>query len=289
MAKSHEIEHPIKAFGWAARDTSGVLSPSTSREGVGVLIGSCRKCDSCTNDLEQYCPSHIGTYSTTYYDGTTTYGGYSDFMLDKPGLNIGVVGLGGLGHMAVKFAKAFGCNVTVISTSINKKDEAIKHLGANSFLISHDQEQMQFFIEIMYMSSDHKSSDMFAYIETVCATSTLDGIIDTVSAEHPIAPLLNILKPRGKLVMVGLPPKPLELPAWPLLMGRKIMGGSIIGGMKETQEMLDFAAKHNITPQVEVVSLDYVNIAVERLLKSNIKYRFVLDIGKTSKAGCKLI
>ncbi|WMV53236.1 hypothetical protein MTR67_046621 [Solanum verrucosum] len=145
----------------------------------------------------------------------------------------------------------------------------------------------------MYMSG-HKSSDMFAYIETG-ATSTLDGIIDTVSAEHPIAPLLNILKPHGKLVMVGLPPKPLELPAWPLLMGNrnnsnlKIMGGSIIGGMEETQEMLDFAAKHNITPQVEVVSLDYVNIAMERLLKSNVKYRFMLDIGKTSKVGCKLI
>uniref|UniRef100_M1BBJ4 Alcohol NADP+ oxidoreductase n=1 Tax=Solanum tuberosum TaxID=4113 RepID=M1BBJ4_SOLTU len=139
----------------------------------------------------------------------------------------------------------------------------------------------------MYMSG-HKSSDMFAYIETG-ATSTLDGIIDTVSAEHPIAPLLNILKPHGKLVMVGLPPKPLELPAWPLLMGRKIMGGSIIGGMEETQEMLDFAAKHNITPQVEVVSLNYVNITMERLLKLDVKYRFVLGIGKTSKAGCKLI
>ncbi|XP_010312669.1 8-hydroxygeraniol dehydrogenase-like [Solanum lycopersicum] len=357
MAKSHEIEHPIKAFGWAARDTLGVLSPfNFSRRatgendvqfkvlycgichsdlhmlknewdnskypivpgheivgvvtevggkvekvkvgdnvGVGVLVGSCRKCDSCTNDLEQYCPSHIGTYSTTYYDGTTTYGGYSDLMvanehfvlrwpenlpmeaapllcagittysplkyfgLDKPGLNIGVVGLGGLGHMAVKFAKAFGCNVTVISTSINKKDEAIKHLGANSFLISHDQEQIK------------------------GATGTLDGIIDTVSAEHPIAPLLSILKPHGKLVMVGLPPKPLELPVFPLLMGRKIMGGSIIGGMKETQEMLDFAAKHNITPQVEVISMDYVNIAMGRLSKSDVKYRFVLDIGKTLK------
>ncbi|KAF3641608.1 putative mannitol dehydrogenase [Capsicum annuum] len=241
MAKSYENEHPIKAFGWSARDTSGILSPfNFSRRatgendvqfkvlycgichsdlhkiknewgnskypivpgheivgvvtevgskvnkvnigdnvGVGVLIGSCRTCNSCTNDLEQYCPSAISTYNTMYYDGTTTYGGYSDLMvanehfvfrwpenlpmeaapllcagittysplkyfgLDKPGLHIGVVGLGGLGHMAVKFAKAFGANVTIISTSINKKDEAIKLLGANSFLLSHDPEQMQ--------------------------------------------------------------------------------------------------------------------------------------------------
>ncbi|XP_009615339.1 8-hydroxygeraniol dehydrogenase-like [Nicotiana tomentosiformis] len=358
MAKSPETEHPIKAFGWAANDTSGVLSPFNfsrratgendvqfkvlycgichsdlhmlknewgnskypivpgheivgvvtevgsnvekvkvgDKVGVGVLVGSCLKCENCTNDLEQYCPSHIATYSTTYYDGTTTYGGYSNLMvadqhfvvhwpenlpaeaapllcagittysplkyfgLDKPGLNIGVVGLGGLGHMAVKFAKAFGCKVTVISTSVNKKDEAIERLGADSFLLSRDPEQMQ------------------------AAASTLDGIIDTVSADHPILPLLNILKPHGKLVVVGAPPKPLELPIFPLIMGRKIVGGSIIGGMKETQEMLDFAAKHNVIPDVEVVAMDYVNTALERLLKSDVKYRFVLDVGKTLKA-----
>ncbi|XP_019227609.1 PREDICTED: 8-hydroxygeraniol dehydrogenase-like isoform X2 [Nicotiana attenuata] len=264
--------------------------------GVGVLVGSCQKCENCTNDLEQYCPSHIATYSTTYYDGTTTYGGYSNLMvtdqhfvvrwpenlpaeaapllcagittysplkyfgLDKPGLNIGVVGLGGLGHMAVKFAKAFGCKVTVISTSVNKKDEAIERLGADSFLLSRDPEQLQ------------------------AAASTLDGIIDTVSADHPILPLLNILKPHGKLVVVGAPPKPLELPVFPIIMGRKIVGGSIIGGMKETQEMLDFAAKHNIIPDVEIVAMDYVNTALERLLKSDVKYRFALDVGETLKA-----
>ncbi|XP_075104764.1 8-hydroxygeraniol dehydrogenase-like [Nicotiana tabacum] len=358
MAKSPETEHPIKAFGWAARDTSGVLSPFNfsrratgkndvqfkvlycgichsdlhmlknewgnskypivpgheivgvvtevgsnvekvkigDKVGVGVLVGSCQKCENCTNDLEQYCPSHIATYSTTYYDGTTTYGGYSNLMvtdqhfvvrwpenlpaeaapllcagittysplkyfgLDKPGLNIGVVGLGGLGHMAVKFAKAFGCKVTVISTSVNKKDEAIERLGADSFLLSRDPEQLQ------------------------AAASTLDGIIDTVSADHPILPLLNILKPHGKLVVVGAPPKPLELPVFPIIMGRKIVGGSIIGGMKETQEMLDFAAKHNIIPDVEIVAMDYVNTALERLLKSDVKYRFVLDVGKTLTA-----
>ncbi|KAK4707681.1 hypothetical protein R3W88_028606 [Solanum pinnatisectum] len=149
-------------------------------------------------------------------------------------MHIGVVGLGGLGHMAVKFAKAFGTKVTVISTSISKKDEAIERLGANSFLVSLDPEQMQ------------------------AAGGSLDGIIDTVSAVHPIFPLLNLLKTR-----------------------RKLVGGSAIGGVKEIQEMVYFTEKHNITPDVEVVPMEYMNTAVERLVKSDVKYRFVLDIGNT--------
>nr|GMC67549.1 8-hydroxygeraniol dehydrogenase-like [Ipomoea batatas] len=155
------------------------------------------------------------------------------FGLDKPGLHIGVVGLGGLGHMALKYAKTFGCHVTVISTS----------------------------------------------------ASTLDGIIDTVAAVHPILPLLSLLKTNGKLVMVGAPEKPLELPIFPLLMGRKLVAGSLIGGIKETQEMLDFSAKHNVVPEVEVVPVDYANTAIERLAKADVKYRFVLDIGNTLKAA----
>ncbi|XP_060184641.1 8-hydroxygeraniol dehydrogenase-like [Lycium barbarum] len=359
MAKSYEDEHPIKAFGWAARDTSGVLSPFNfsrrvtgekdvqfkvlycgichsdlhmlknewgnskypivpghevvgvvtevgskvekfkvgDKVGVGCMVGSCRECENCNVDLENYCPRQILTYNSYNSDGTLTFGGYSDIMvsdehfvvhwpenlsmdaapllcagittysplryygLDKPGMHIGVVGLGGLGHMAVKFAKAFGTKVTVISTSASKKQEAIERLGADSFLISRDPEQMQ------------------------AAISTLDGIIDTVSAVHPILPLLSLLKSHGKLVMVGAPEKPVELPVFPLLMGRKLVAGSLIGGMKETQEMLDFAAKHNITPDVEVVPMDYVNTALERLLKSDVKYRFVLDIGNTLKAA----
>lgn len=354
MAKSPEEEHPIKAFGWAARDTSGVLTPfNFSRRatgekdvqfkilycgvchtdlhflknewgvtrypvvpgheivgvvtevgnkvdkfkigdkiGVGCLVGSCQKCDNCANDLENYCPKQIQTYGQMYIDGTMTYGGYSDIMvvdehfavhwpenlpmeaapllcagittysplkyygLDKPGLNIGVVGLGGLGHMAVKFAKAFGANVTVISTSPSKKEEALQHLGADKFLLSNNPEQIQ------------------------GAMNTLDGIIDTVSAVHPLLPYLGMLKPHGKHVIVGAIPQPLEMPVFPLILGRKTIAGSAMGGMKETQEMLDFAAKHNITPDVEVVAMDYVNTALERLVKSDVKYRFVLDMGK---------
>ncbi|KAF9675602.1 hypothetical protein SADUNF_Sadunf09G0049300 [Salix dunnii] len=357
-AKSHEEEHPNKAFGWAARDQSGVLSPfqfsrrvtgekdvafkvlfcgichsdlhmaknewgiSTyplvpgheivgqvtevgskvekfkvgDKVGTGGLVGSCHSCDSCSNNLENYCPEMILTYSAKYHDGTITYGGYSDIMvadehfivripdnlpldaaapllcagitvysplrsygLDKRGMHVGVVGLGGLGHVAVKFAKAMGLKVTVISTSPSKKQEALGHLGADSFLVSHDQDGMQ------------------------AAAGTMDGIIDTVSATHPISPLIGLLKTRGKLVLVGAPAKPLELPVFPLLLGGKIVGGSGGGGMKETQEMIDFAARNNITAGIEVISMDYVNTAMERLLKGDVRYRFVIDIGNTLK------
>ncbi|PRQ57176.1 putative mannitol dehydrogenase [Rosa chinensis] len=190
---------------------------------VGCIVGACRSCDNCTDHLENYCPKQILTYSAKYYDGTTTYGGYSDIMdadehfvlrildnlpldcaapllcagittysplryfgLDKPGMHVGVVGLGGLGHVAVKFAKAMGVKVTVISTSPNKKEEAVKHLGADSFLVSRDQDQMK------------------------AAIGTMDGIIDTVSAQHPLLPLIGLLKSHGKLFMVGAPEKPLD-------------------------------------------------------------------------------
>ncbi|CAL5371645.1 unnamed protein product [Camellia sinensis] len=241
--------------------------------GVGCMVGACHSCDSCKNDLENYCPKVILTYNSIYYDGTMTYGGYSDHMvateryvvripdnlpldacapllcagittysplryfgLDKPGLNL-------------KFAKAFGLIVTVISTSPCKKKEAIEH------------HEMQ------------------------AAMGTLDGIIDTVSAVHSLLPLLGLLKSHGKLVLVGAPEKPFELPAFPLLMGRKIVAGSNIGGMKETQEMIDFAGKHNITADIEVIPADYVNTAMERLSKADVKYRFVIDIGNTLKAA----
>ncbi|KAJ1391823.1 Polyketide synthase, enoylreductase domain [Sesbania bispinosa] len=352
MATQPEVEHPKKAFGWAARDSSGFLSPFNSPEdvafkvlycgmchsdlhrvkndwgtstyplvpgyeiigvvtevgskvqkfkigdkvGVGCMVNSCRKCENCVNNFENYCPQFTLTYGAKYIDGTTTYGGYSDSMVvdehfvlripdgfpldaaapllcggitvysplryygfDKPGLHVGVVGLGGLGHIAVKFAKAFGAKVTVISTSPNKKEEAIQHLGADSFLVSTDQDQMQ------------------------AAMGTLDGIIDTVFATHPLLPLINLLKPHGKLVIVAGAEKPLEMPVAPLLTGRKMIGGSLIGGIKETQEMIDFAAQHNVKPDIEVIPIDYVNTAMERLLKGDVKYRFVIDIGNTLK------
>ncbi|GER53960.1 alcohol dehydrogenase, partial [Striga asiatica] len=293
MVKAPEDEHPVKAFGWAARDTSGILAPfhfsrratgekdvklkilycgvchsdlhSVKNEtgrvtypvlpgheiagivtevgsgvtkvkvgdqvGVGCMAGSCRTCASCKDDLENQCPNMVLTYRSKYFDGTPTYGGYSDIMvcdehfvvrwptgmpldagcpllcagittyspmkffgLDKPGISLGVVGLGGLGHVAVKFAKAFGAKVTVISTNPDKKEEAIKSLGADSFLVSHDQDQMM-----------------------------------------------------------------------------------------ETQEMMDFAAKHNITADIEVIPMDYINEAMERLEKADVKYRFVIDIAGSLK------
>nr|ANQ45226.1 putative ADH [Catharanthus roseus] len=323
MEKAPEEQHPVKAFGWAARDTSGVLSPFNfsrrheivgvatevgcsvnkfkvgDKVGVGCMVGSCRSCQNCTNDLENYCSRMILTYNGVYHDGTPTYGGYSDnvvvdehfvvqipenmpldavapllcagittysplryFGLDKPGMNVGVVGLGGLGHVAVKFAKAFGNKVTVISTSPHKKKEALEHLGADSFLVSTDADEMQAVI------------------------ATLDGIIDTVSAVHTLFPLISLLKSHGKLIMVGAPDRPLELPIFPLLAGRKIVAGSGIGGMKETQEMVDFAAKHNITADIEVIPIDYINTAMDRLAKGDVKYRFVIDVGNTLKKEC---
>nr|WKU61923.1 cinnamyl alcohol dehydrogenase-like 5 [Rauvolfia serpentina] len=361
MAKSFEEEHPVKAFGWAARDSSGVLSPfkfsrratgekdvrfkvlftgichsdlhhlknewGTSKYplvpgheivgvvtevgskvegfkvgdkvGVGCLVGSCRSCEDCTDDLENYCPKKILTYDgLPYHDGTMNFGGYSDHMvvdehfalqwpenlpldagapllcagittyspmkyfgLDKPGLHIGVVGLGGLGHVAVKFVKAFGSKVTVISTSPSKKEEALKNLGADSFLVSRDADAMQ------------------------AAASTLHAIIDTVSAVHPLLPLISLLKNHAKYIMLGAPEKPLELPVFPMLMGRKIVAGSNIGGLKETQEMLNFAAEQGITANVEVVPIDNANTALERLAKNDVRYRFVIDVGNTLKAA----
>ncbi|KAA8531462.1 hypothetical protein F0562_006185 [Nyssa sinensis] len=261
------------------------------------MVGSCNSCDNCSNNLENYCPNLILTLASIYHDGTTTYGGYSDIMvadehyvlriadnlpldasapllcagitvyspfkyfgLDKPGMHVGVVGLGGLGHLAVKFAKAFGVKVTVISTTPGKKKEAIEILGAHSFLVSRDPLQME------------------------AAKGTMDGIIDTVSAIHPLLPLIDLLKSHGKLIMVGAPEKPLELPVFPLLLGRKTVVGSNTGGMKEIQEMIDFAAEHNITSDIEVIPIDYVNTAMERLIKADVRYRFVIDIGNTLKA-----
>ncbi|KAG0492553.1 hypothetical protein HPP92_005951 [Vanilla planifolia] len=264
------------------------------KAGVGYLVGSCGSCDGCKQNMENYCPKLIFTYNSTDKDGTTSYGGYSNFIvvnqsfvlklpdnlpMDKAapllcagitvysplrssglaehGKHLGVVGLGGLGHVAVKFGKAFGMKVTVISSSASKKDEAIRRLGADAFLVSRDPEQIQ------------------------AAVGTMDGIIDTVSAKHDLATLISLLKIKGKLMMVGAPDQPLEVPVFPLLFGGKAISGSIIGGIKETQEMLEFAGKHDITAEIELVSASYANEALERLAKGDVRYRFVIDIGNT--------
>ncbi|XP_039069851.1 probable mannitol dehydrogenase [Hibiscus syriacus] len=266
------------------------------RVGVGSMVGSCNSCDNCADDIENYCPKMIFTYGGKYYDGSVTYGGFSDTMvvdehfafgipknlpldaaapllcagitvysplsfygLDMPGLHVGVVGLGGLGHLAVKFVKAMGTKV-VISTSPGKQKEALENLGADSVLVSRDQDQLQ------------------------AANGTFDGFVDTVSGQRPLLPLLGLLKSHGKLVVLGAAEKPFKLPASHLIQGRKLIGGSMIGGMKETQEMIDFKAKHDIKADIEVISMDYVNTAMDRLLKADVKYRFVIDIGNTLKA-----
>ncbi|XP_020573302.1 LOW QUALITY PROTEIN: probable mannitol dehydrogenase [Phalaenopsis equestris] len=263
--------------------------------GVGCLVGSCHSCENCIQNQENYCSKLILTYNSIDTDGTITYGGYSDKIvvnqhfvvklpenlamdkvapllcagitvynsmkslgLNEAGKHLGVVGLGGLGHIAVKFGKAFGMKVTVISSSMKKREEAIKQLGADDFLISSDPQHMQ------------------------GAIGTMDGIINTVSAKHNLVPLIALLKTKGKLAMVGAPEHPLELHVAPLLFGGKTITGSLIGGMKDTQEMIDFAGEHNITAEIELIGADYVtNEAMKRLAKADVRYRFVIDIGNT--------
>ncbi|KAJ4953011.1 hypothetical protein NE237_029843 [Protea cynaroides] len=218
--------------------------------GVGCMVGACHSCENCKNDLENYCPKSIFSYNATYYDQTRTYGGYSDVMVANERYVI-------LMPENLPLDAAAPYCVLGSRTSPSKEKEAIQHLGADSFLISRNPDQMQ------------------------AAMNTLDGIIDTVSAVHPLQPLFGLLKSHGKLILIGAPEKPLELPVLPLLMGRKLAAGSFTGGMKETQEMIDFAGKHNITADIEIIPMDYVNTAMDRLSRADVKYRFVIDIAKT--------
>ncbi|OVA03809.1 Alcohol dehydrogenase superfamily [Macleaya cordata] len=266
------------------------------RVGVGCLAASCLECEYCKDSQENYCEKLQFTYNGIFWDGSITYGGYSKMLvadkryvvhvpeglpldaaapllcagitvftplkdnnlLEGPGKKIGVVGLGGLGHVAVKFGKAFGHHVTVISTSPSKENEAKARLGADHFIVSTNSEQMQ------------------------AGKKTMDFIIDTVSAEHSLGPILELLKVNGTLSIVGAPDKPLGLPAFPLIFGKRAVKGSIIGGIKETQEMLDLCAKHNITCDVEVVKPDQINEALDRLARNDVRYRFVIDIASKS-------
>nr|WKU61909.1 demethyldihydrocorynantheine, demethylcorynantheidine synthase 3 [Mitragyna speciosa] len=258
--------------------------------GVGTMIGACRTCYSCTNNLENYCPKAVlieanngGCSNLVVADedfvfrwpeklpldlgapllcaGITTYSPLKNFGLDKPGLHVGVAGLGGLGHIAVKFLKAFGAKVTVISSSDKKKKEAIEKYSADEFLVSSNPEQLQ------------------------AAAGTLNGIIDTVPSPHSLVPFLNLLLPQGKLIVLGAPIEPFVLPIFPLLQGGRVVAGSATGGLKQIQEMLLFAAEHNIAADAEVIPIDYINTAVERIEKGDIKYRFVVDIGNTLKSA----
>lgn len=258
--------------------------------GVGCMVDSDQSCPHCQADVEQFCTGAIFTYnSPDKHLGGVTYGGYSEnivvdekFVLRVPenldiagvapllcagittyspirrwgdikGKKVGVVGLGGLGHMGVKFARAFGAHVVVFTTSPGKKDDALR-LGAHEVIISTDVEEMQ----------KHAGS--------------LDFILDTISAEHDINAYLNMLGLDGHITLVGAPEKPLAVSAFALIFGHKSLSGSLIGGIKETQEMLDFCGEHNITADVEVIPVQKVNEAYERLVKSDVKCRFSIDM-----------
>eukprot|EP00475_Leptophrys_vorax_P016646 TRINITY_DN23126_c0_g2_i1.p1 TRINITY_DN23126_c0_g2~~TRINITY_DN23126_c0_g2_i1.p1 ORF type:complete len:384 (+),score=32.20 TRINITY_DN23126_c0_g2_i1:74-1153(+) len=268
------------------------------RVGVGCMVDSCRTCDACAAHVEQFCPKCVYTYNgqDPKAPGEVTQGGYSTsvvcdeaFVLaipdaiplnvagpllcagitvyspmvyygaNKAGMKLGVVGLGGLGHMAVKFGKAFGMEVTVLSTSPGKEQEAKSGLGADRFIVTKDAEAMK------------------------AAAGSLDAIVDTVSAKHELGPYLDLLKFNGKLIVVGAPPEPSNLHNFQLIFGRKLVGGSLIGGIKETQEMLDFCAAKGVVPLIEEIDIQDVNKAYERILKSDVKYRFVIDIEKSLK------
>ncbi len=262
--------------------------------GVGCLVDSDHSCPSCRADVEQFCPGATFTYnSPDKHLGGVTYGGYSEsivvdesFVLRVPsnldpagaapllcagittyspirrwgeikGKKVGVVGLGGLGHMGVKFARAFGAHVVVFTTSQNKTDDALR-VGAHEVIVSTDAEQMQ------------------------AHAGTFDFILDTVSADHDLNAYIHMLGLDGNITLVGAPEKPLPVSAFALLFGRKSVSGSLIGGIAETQEMLDFCGENNITADVEVIPIQQVNEAYERMLKSDVKYRFSIDMASLS-------
>jgi uncharacterized zinc-type alcohol dehydrogenase-like protein len=259
--------------------------------GVGCLVDSDGTCPHCKTGLEQFCANQTLTFNSPdkHKTAPVTYGGYSDSIvvderfvlrvptnLDLPGVapllcagittyspmrhwgvtkgkKVGVVGLGGLGHMGVKFARAFGAHVVVFTTSPDKKEDALR-LGADEVVVSRNADEMQ----------QHAGS--------------FDFILDTVSANHDINAYLNLLRLDGNITLVGVPEKPLEVAAFSLIMGRRSLSGSNIGGIAETQEMLDFCGEHNITADVEVIPIQKANEAYERLLKSDVKYRFCIDM-----------
>ncbi len=262
---------------------------------VGCMVDSCRECESCKDGLEQYCEKgNIGTYnSPDAHLGQQTFGGYAqrivvdeDFVLHVPenldpaaaapllcagittysplrhwnvgpGKKVGIVGIGGLGHMGVKLAKAMGAHVVVITTSATKVADA-KRLGADEIILSTDAEQMRE------------------------SAGSLDFILDCVSASHDINAYLGLLKRDGSLTLVGAPEHPLPVAAISLIPGRKSFSGSMIGGIQETQEMLDFCGEHNITSDIELIKMQDINKAYDRLLQGDVKYRFVIDMASLS-------
>ncbi len=284
LVPGHEIAGIVTEVG--AEVTRHALG---DRVGVGCLVNSCGECVNCRKGEEQYClAGSVGTYGAVDRDGTVTQGGYSthvvvteDFVLSipegisldaaapllcagittysplrhwgaGPGRKVAVVGLGGLGHMAVKLAHAMGAEVTVLSQSLKKQEDGLK-LGADHY----------------YATSDENTFTDLA--------SSFDLIINTVSASLDISAYLQLLALDGALVNVGAPAEPLPVNAFSLIMGRRSFAGSMIGGIRETQEMLDFCAEHGLGAEIEVIPADRINEAYERVLASDVRYRFVID------------
>ncbi|MFB6440935.1 NAD(P)-dependent alcohol dehydrogenase [Streptomyces sp. NPDC056411] len=286
IVPGHEIAGVVAEVG-----TEVTRYRAGDRVGVGCFVDSCRECDNCRAGLQQYCTGElgmVGTYNATGRDGETTHGGYSTHLvvdenyalripesipLDAaapllcagitlysplahwkagPGKKVAVVGLGGLGHMGVKIAAAMGAEVTVLSQSLRKKDDGLR-LGADHY---------------------HATSDPATF---EALAGTFDLIVNTVSANLDLNAYLGLLRTGGTLVQVGAPENPLPVAAFALISQRKSLAGSMIGGIPETQEMLDFCGRHGLSADIEVISADRINEAYERVLASDVRYRFVID------------
>ena len=287
MVPGHEIVGRVSAVGAeVTRFKQGDLA------GVGVMVDSCRVCKPCKAEEEAYCEKgFVGTYNAKFYDSEEiAQGGYSDnIVVDQryvhsispklesklaavapllcagittysplrhwkigPGTKVGIIGLGGLGHMGLKFAHSFGAQVTLFTTSAGKEEDA-KRLGADEVVISKDKEAM------------------------AAQEGKFDFLLDCVSAPHDINEYLSLLALNGTICVVGLPEEPFSLSPFSTLTNRRSVAGSMIGGMKETQEMLDYCAEHDIVSEIEMTTFDKVAEAYDRVLKSDVKYRFVLD------------
>jgi uncharacterized zinc-type alcohol dehydrogenase-like protein len=287
MVPGHEIVGRVTAVGAeVARFKVGDLA------GIGVMVDSCRVCPNCQASLEQYCEKgFVGTYNAKGYDGVLVHGGYSNNIVcdmryvhalspkfgDKlsgvapllcagittysplrhwgagPGKKVGVVGLGGLGHMGLKFAHSFGAHVVQFTTSESKIADA-KKLGADEVVLSRDPDAM----------ATHAGS--------------FDFILDCVAAPHDVNPYLNLLRLDGTMCQVGLPEAPPQIAPFAIITNRRSFAGSMIGGMTETQEMLDYCADHGIVSDIELTSIDKLAEAYDRVVKSDVKYRFVIDM-----------
>jgi alcohol dehydrogenase (NADP+) len=291
MVPGHEIAGVVTAVG-----SKVVKFAVGDKVGVGCLVDSCRKCEQCRKGLEQYCSTGmVLTYNGREYDGTPTFGGYSEkIVVDEnyvlrmpgnlsldacapllcagitlysplkhwqagPGKKVAITGLGGLGHMGVKLGHALGAEITVLSQSLKKQADG-KRLGADYY----------------YATSD---ADTFTKLK-----SYFDLIINTVSADMDWNQYLNLLKVDGSMVVVGAPEKPTTLSSFSLIMGRRSLAGSAIGGIAETQEMLDFCGQHGVACDIELIPIQKTNEAYERVLKSDVRYRFVIDMASLKTA-----